>query len=250
MILYHGTDSKNLASILARGLLPRKDTGNQVYHGDFASRDDFVYLTNYNPVAHAYSIDENSPVIFQVDVREEDLYPDEDFLERAHYLTTGELGVAAGIDISKYKHLWEESLKLFGCVATRKVEAKDILGHVVLDGAHFELHCGLGAQGNTNKSKDPTRLTFAENASVYMRRLHLLFEKGWEEVKKDILKDKPSVVMELAPKQWVLFNGIKYGVLVEPREGVYLLDEWQENVPSEIFEPRGAVFTQTTKRSQ
>jgi len=106
MILYHGTDSKNLQSILTKGLLPRKDTGKQVYDGNFTSNKNFTYLTWWNPVAHAYTANENSPAIIKVDVDENDLYPDEDFLERLQFMKTGKPATTSSIDITQFKDIW------------------------------------------------------------------------------------------------------------------------------------------------
>jgi len=248
MILYHGTDSKNLDSILKNGLLPRKETGVQVHSGDFASRDDFTYLTSYNPAAHAYTLDENSPVIFQVDIPESELYPDEDFLERLEYMKTGVVGKPAAIDISQSKDLWKASLEMFGSVAIRRVPVESIMKHIVLNPADFEYHCGLGAQGNMGLKRD--ELHFEANAALYMRRLKLLFAEGWEEVKEDILKDLPSVVLGMTPVKWVKAFGLEMGVLAElpGKVPLYILDAWRENVASAVFDSRLSKFAQVDQR--
>ena len=238
MILYHGTDSKNLDSILKHGLLPRKDTGNQVYTGDLASNADFTYLTRWNPIAHAYFIDENSPVILKVDVDESDLFPDEDFIERMQFIETGCPGDPGSIGISEYKDLWQQSYNMFGNVAIRKVSPDRIVDHVVLDPKDFNYHCGLGAQGNQLIPDLKNQIQFVDPNAVkkYIHRLDLLFTKGWPSVKREILKERPSLTMSLPkPTEKMRIKGKKIGIIFKPNLmtnlHVYVGDEWQENFP-------------------
>jgi hypothetical protein len=244
MILYHGTDSKNLKSILERGLLPRKDTGNIVYGGDLASNENFTYLTRWNPVAHAYSIDENKPVIIKVDIDENDLYPDEDWLERElsldSILATGKAwrGKPSELDISSNKDKWRESYQFFGNVAIRSVPPEKIVAHVVLDPSDFMYHCGLGAQGNRMVKDLKDQINFVDPLVVQknLYRLELLFTKGWEAVKKDILKERPSLSLSLPkPTEQIRIKGKKLKVLFKPNLAAglsaYICDEWQENFP-------------------
>lgn len=244
MILYHGTDSKNLESILKNGLLPRKDTGQQVYKGALASNENFTYLTRWNPVAHAYSIDENSPAILKVNVDEDELYPDEDFIERMlSWDNLVEKGEAlhinpSEIDIMQYKDMWERSWDLFGNVAIKHVPPEKILDHVVLDPSDFEYHCGMGAQGNQMHNDLKNEIHFVEGNLVkkYIKRLDILFSSGWDAVKKDILKERPSLTLSLQkPTEHIRVKGIRLKVLFKPsREyGIktYICDEWQENFP-------------------
>jgi len=239
MILYHGTDSKNLDSILEKGLLPRKFTGNQVYEGNFASNQEFTYLTRWNPIAYAYTIDENSPVILKVDVDENELYPDEDFIERLEYMETGKQGNSSAIDIIQYKEFWRQSYEFFGNVAIKQVTSKQIVDHVVLDPLDFSYHCGIGAQGNQLVKNLETELNFFDGHIVkkYIRRVELLFNKGWKAVKKEILKEKPSVTLTLPvqPVARIKIKTYSLDVLFKPNENlnlqVYICDEWQENFP-------------------
>jgi len=244
MILYHGTDSKNLDSILAKGLLPRKDTGNIVYSGDLASNEHFTYLTRWNPVAHAYSIDENKPVIIKVDVDEEDLYPDEDWLERElsweSIVATGKAwhGKPSELDINSNKEKWRESYHLFGNVAIKHVPPEKIIDHIVLDPSDFSYHCGLGAQGNQLIGDLKNQIHFVDSDYVKknMRRLELLFSQGWEVTKRDILKERPSLALSLPkPTKQIRVRGKKLKVLFEPNVklglSVYICDEWIDNFP-------------------
>lgn len=244
MILYHGTDSKNLESILQNGLLPRKDTGQQVYKGGLASNENFTYLTRWNPVAHAYSIDENSPVILKVDVDENDLYPDEDFIERVlswDSLVEKCKGLPINpseIDITKYKDEWKRSWNLFGNVAIKHVPPEKIIAHVVLDPSDFEYHCGMGAQGNQMHKDLKNEIHFTDGATVkrYIKRLEMLFSKGWDAVKRDILKERPSLTLSLQkPTEHMRVRGIRVKVLFKPNPeygiNAYICDEWQEKFP-------------------
>jgi len=244
MILYHGTDSKNLESILATGLLPRKATGNIVYKGALASNENFTYLTRWNPVAHAYSIDENKPVILKVDVDAADLYPDEDFLERElswnSVMKTGNVwrGKSEDLDVSRFKDKWEASYRVFGNVAIRSVPPEKIIAHVVLDPSDFMYHCGLGAQGNqlVNDLKNEFHFTKPDVARKNISRLELLFSKGWDAVKQDILRERPSLALSLPkPTEHIRVGGKKLKVLFKPNPAlglfVYICDEWVDNFP-------------------
>lgn len=236
VILYHGTDSKNLDSILARGLLPRKFTGNKVYGGEFSSNDSFTYLTRWNPVAHAYTIDENSPLILKVEVDETDLYPDEDFIERLHFMATGVPGNTSAFDITEYKDQWKLSYERFGNVAIREVPPEKIVAHTVLDPSDFDYHCGIGAQGNQLIFDIKNELHFMSGNIVkkYIKRLDLLFSEGWEAVKKDILKERPSLALTLPkPTEQIRVRGKRLRVLLKPTYPfyVYICDEWKENFP-------------------
>jgi hypothetical protein len=242
MILYHGTDSKNLDSILARGLLPRKFTGNKVYGGEFASNDSFTYLTRWNPVAHAYSIDENSPLILKVDVDENDLYPDEDFIERElsweSIVKTGKAweGKISEIDVSQFKDKWWLSYNVFGSVAIREVPPEKIVDHIVLDPSDFDYHCGLGAQGNQliPNLKDHIHIADGNHVKRCIKRLEMLFNEGWDAVKKDILRERPSLALTLPkPTEQIRVRGRRLRVLLKPTYPfyVYICDEWKENFP-------------------
>ena len=238
MILYHGTDSKNLDGILKHGLLPRKDTGNQVYGGHLASNKNFTYLTRWNPVAHAYSIDENSPVVIKVNVDDAELYPDEDFLERVEFMKTGKPGNPGSIDVAEYKDMWRKSYNMFGNVAIRQVGPDKIIDHVVLDPKDFPYHCGIGAQGNQLVSDMENSLNLIDGSIVkkYIRRFDLLFTKGWPEVKKDILKERPSLTLSLKkPTEKIRVKGKKLGLLFRPNMKLdlhaYICDEWIDNFP-------------------
>jgi len=244
MILYHGTDSKNLNGILDKGLLPRKFTGQQVYQNDLASNEDFTYLTRWNPVAHAYSIDENKPVILKVDIDESELYPDEDFIERMLSWDSLVKGKGARdinpaeIDITQHKDMWKRSYDLFGNVAIKQVPPEKIIAHAILDPSDFEYHCGMGAQGNQMHSDLKNVLHFADPNRVkkYIERLEILFTEGWDTVKRDILKERPSLTLSLQkPTEQIRVKGIKVRVLFEPNPAAglaaYICDEWQENFP-------------------
>lgn len=248
MILYHGTDKTNLKGILAKGLLPRKETGKSVYQGKEASNKNFVYLTRFNPTSHAYTID-NLPVIIKVDVDPQDFYPDEDYIERMIYVSTGVNIPMCDIDVTKYKKLWQDSLHYFGCVAIHSVPKENIVAHVCLDPTDFNYHCGIGAQGNTHV-KDLTKLRLDTESGKYIQRLEILFTDGWEACKKDILKEKPSSVLKLnPPHSKITYKGTSYDVLLF-HSGTYVCDEWIDNIPERPNVPvKGAFLKKLAKES-
>jgi hypothetical protein len=238
MILYHGTDARHLESILTRGILPRSETGNIVYQEPgFASNASFCYLSRWFPVAHAYSIEDVTPLILRVDVDPDDLYPDEDFLERLHFMKTGKPGRPEDFDIAQHKELAAQCLRVFGSVAVRRVPPSKILGYKVLDPADFDYHCGIGAQG-TQLIQNPSTSLHVTTSSLpvkYMRRLELLFASGWDAVKREILKEPPSEALTIQrPTQRIKYQGYSLRVLPVAFPTHHVCDVWQETFPIKL----------------
>jgi len=141
MILYHGTNQENLKKILAEGILPRIKTG---MHGNWThtvpSKPSLVYLTDCYGIYFASSSSENSAaVLLKVDVRDCDLYPDEDFLAQLHHYHQQKDGVESdlfqltnSIDPTRYKQFWKRSLHGLGTVATRWVRVDQIVAYAVI----------------------------------------------------------------------------------------------------------------------
>ena len=118
MRLYHGTSSKNLDSILSKGIRPRgRKKGN--WKG-FPSRPDMVYLTNsYAPFFAIQScVDGDRGLIVEVEVDEAGLYPDEDFIAQVIAAQEGrsieEVHDEIRDDLESYKHHAKDSLEGLG----------------------------------------------------------------------------------------------------------------------------------------
>jgi len=84
MIVYHGTSSRNLESILAGGLTPGVDSSNWevlARTGNLPTKR-LVYVTNRDPLHFSVNScwDGTDGIIFKLDIDEKNLCPDVDFL--------------------------------------------------------------------------------------------------------------------------------------------------------------------------
>ena len=181
MILYHGTSERYLHAIQRHGLLPRRLTGESNWSGNVASKEGFVYLTDAYPVYFAVGpalAAEDEPadlLILKVDVDEDRLYPDEDFIAWA--LTNGIQGVRQAemnpyIDPRSYKDMWRLSPEHNGVVCTPEVSPDRILDHHVIGRSETELIFELGVEPM------PTPENYGLIGSHYRRCIEVLFEQG------------------------------------------------------------------------
>lgn len=125
MILYHGTSGANVEKILKEGIHPR---GEGPSNWECESRSDLVYLTDsYAPYFAMAATDEDESqikvAVFEVDVDEDFLLPDEDFLEQAS--RKSDICPLEGVDertrwfrerLPQFSHHWKDSLKGLGTV--------------------------------------------------------------------------------------------------------------------------------------
>jgi len=110
MKLYHGTTAAKLGDILEKGIQPRGDRpGNWE---EFPSRDDLVYLTNSYALYFAMSatVGKEDFLLLEVEVDEDRLLPDEDFLEQATRGKRYELGFADNVGIDDDMSMEEATL--------------------------------------------------------------------------------------------------------------------------------------------
>lgn len=116
--LYHGTNSENLKGILKEGIKPRnkKTKGNWE---KIPSREGFVYLSDTYAGYYAVCSIKNKvlkPILIEVEVEAEKLYPDEDFIGQILIRKSGKniFDITNSVDIENYKDLWKESLEKLG----------------------------------------------------------------------------------------------------------------------------------------
>ena len=152
MILYHGTSLSNAKKILKEGLKPRGKKKSNWETGIGKSRKDLVYLTNCYACYYASSSvkkESDKSVVLKLDIdpKELELYPDEEFLFRSS-------GIDKMLDdkeeaIKVYEHIdpkdvklfknvetgepvsWKDSLEYMGTVAVKKVPKEMIVGYYI-----------------------------------------------------------------------------------------------------------------------
>jgi hypothetical protein len=147
MILYHGTTTKHLKSIIKNGLVPRgKGKGN--YEGKVASRPDLVYLTTtyaaYYALCARTEDESEKPVVIKIELDVEGtyghpplLFPDEDFL----YHALSRKVPLEEINPWDYQEHWKKSIDYMGVVAIERVLPKQIMGYTILDVTDIVRHC-------------------------------------------------------------------------------------------------------------
>jgi hypothetical protein len=126
--LYHGTNAKNLNSILSKGIQPRgKNGGNWE---SFPSRPDMVYLTTaYAPFFAIQSCKKGEKaLILEIDMgklKSRNLFPDEDFIAQAVAIQTNQAieDVHEGIceSLEDYRHHYIDSMNGLGNVSHKGI---------------------------------------------------------------------------------------------------------------------------------
>ena len=146
--LYHGTTTKNLDDILTNGLKPRHDKESNWQ--EFPSRKDMIYLTDsYAPhfALCAYDVAKGKfdPVVIEVNVKLDRLYPDEDYLEQKTRIdpawkdsvektTIQERTKFFRDELLNYKNFAEDSIKFLGNACYKGViKPNNIKRYTVLD---------------------------------------------------------------------------------------------------------------------
>lgn len=192
--LYHGTSSRYLEAILREGLRPRSVTGVRNHWKEFPSRPGLVYLTSAYPVYFAVTAaDEGGvPVILKVEVNEEALYPDEDYLVILAAEQSGEelSEIHHLFDPTEYKEMWNLSLGHAGLACTPEIKADAILDHRVLGNPRLMELSGADAV--------PNYINYAVMGTHYEKCLDLIFSKGEDEALKAVegIFDEDGVPLE------------------------------------------------------
>lgn len=184
MILFHGTSSDRLPTILKEGLRPRKETGAKSnWEGDVESMLDLVYLTTAYPVYFALEAcgeGDSKPVILKVDIDEEDLFPDEDFVAKIVETQDRREGKMV-LPLKAYNalvnprdniDLTQSSLEHNGIVSIERVLPEQIIDHVILELDSRLLWVGGDAA--------PIPLNYRFKGMEYRRYTEALFEGGLE----------------------------------------------------------------------
>lgn len=112
--LFHGTTEECAMRIEKTGFRSGLDSVWRV-----SSRPELVYFsTAYAPY---YAMAHGDPTIALVEVRIDPdfLYPDDDYIMYALGRPLYEQADIDALDIEKYRHLWTESLRVYGSVAAR-----------------------------------------------------------------------------------------------------------------------------------
>lgn len=181
MILYHGTSTEYLKTILAKGLLPRKRTGISNWTGNIESKPYLVYLTTAYPVYFALHAtkEPHDLLILKVEVDEEDLLPDEDFLARVlrqqEKLDMPLEQINPHVDPRKNKHLTPECLQYNGIAATTKVLPNKILDHRIIKSENFSVIMSIGGDSM------PIPVNYKILGKQYRKAMEALFDQGEQE---------------------------------------------------------------------
>jgi hypothetical protein len=132
-------------------------------------------------------------LILKVDVDEDRLYPDEDFIAWA--MTDGIQGVRQEelnpfIDPRAHKNDWRQSLERNGVVCTPEVLPERILDHRVIRRSEAELIDELGLEPM------PTPLNYRYMGSHYRRCIEALFEQG------------PEAALSIVRQRWEMIGDL------------------------------------------
>jgi hypothetical protein len=136
--LYHGTSIKHLESILKQGIKPRGK--KQGVWDKCPSRHDRVYLSNCYAPYFAFSADEDTGVIFEIDTDKLDarkMGADEDVVAQVlhtHDKTQDLFELTKSIKLEKFDAVWDKSLEAMGtCSYKGAIPVKAITRYAIVD---------------------------------------------------------------------------------------------------------------------
>ena len=129
MILKHGTSASNLPSIYKEGIRPRQGIGNWFRATQAPSLEGFVYLANNYFVAEFHAartavLTNSTCAIFDIDVEEDNLYPDENFFCEDTVLYKNDI-IEAQSKVINNKNLWKDCLEKRSMVSHKGTISKN-----------------------------------------------------------------------------------------------------------------------------
>lgn len=182
MILFHGTSTAYKERILREGLRPRCETGisnwSDIHNGMVESKPNLVYLTLAYPVYFAMQATEepHDLLILKIEIDEEELYPDEDFLAYAlKHQDNMELPLHAInplVDPLENQQLATHCLQYNGIAAALQVSPKQIIDHKIIKGDDYRTILAIGGDSM------PIPLNFKILGKLYQKSIEALFEQG------------------------------------------------------------------------
>ena len=135
MIFYHGTSEAKAKKIIKEGF--KLDVKN---NWKVKSKKGFIYFSlAYAPFYAMYNKGDKLAII-KVEVDDEDLYPEDDFLMRMLEKPVYTQEELDAVDFEKYKPLWEASIAFMGN-ACAKPEAIKVLGAGYFNGVNLVMKC-------------------------------------------------------------------------------------------------------------
>ncbi len=156
LILYHGTNKKNLEKIIKEGIKPRGKKKSNWEKGIGKSKSDLVYLTKCYACYYASMAckkDDDAPVVIKikVDTEKMELFPDEEYVFRtlkkvwAKYSEKNQIEFYNKINPrecnSKTRAIWKESLDYMGTVCAEYIPVSCIIGYAEGKGFEFIRNC-------------------------------------------------------------------------------------------------------------
>lgn len=200
MILFHGSSTVHKDSILKNGLLPRKDTKNsnwsQHHHGLVESKPELVYLTDAYPVYFAYAAvlaSGGDLLIVKVEVDENDLYPDEDFMSM---IFQKQYGSQLPLEIINTmmspldnQHIAQDCLKYNGIAATRQIPPTQILDHRIISSDNVHTIMAIGGDSF------PIPVNYKFLGNHYKRAIQALFDEG-ELAAQAVMKEMWTITID------------------------------------------------------
>lgn len=138
MIFFHGTSAQNAKLIEQEGF----KTGLKS-NWEIQPKKGFVYFSKAYAPFYASTCRNATNLklaLIKVEIAEDDLYPEDDFIFFALKKPVYTAEELAKISLENYKHLWKDSLKYLGNVATTPDKIK-ILGVTYFDGKRLYYKC-------------------------------------------------------------------------------------------------------------